>query len=105
MHMLLLILVVVLALQAWAWHRLSGRAASGSLTRTGAGIRYALWALVPLLVYLAGFIGAVGLEEWLGIALISEPMGRATLLIVAFLLGTAGLGSLCFGIRCALISM
>jgi len=101
--MFFLILVVVLALQAWAWHRLSGRVASGSLTRTGAGIRYALWALVPLLVYLAGFIGGVGLEEWLGIALISEPMGRATLLIVAFLLGTAGLGSLCFRIRCALI--
>jgi len=60
---------------------------------------------VPLLVYLTGFIGAVGLEEWLGIALISEPMGRATLLIVAFLLGTAGLGSSSFGIRCALISM
>jgi len=102
---MLLILVLVVALQAWAWHRFSGRAASGSLTRTGAGIRYLLCALVPLLAYLLAFMGAVGLEGWLGIALISEPMGRATLLIVAFLLGAAGLGSLCFGIRCALISM
>ncbi len=101
--MFLLILLAVLALQAWAWHRLAGHVASGALTKLQAIVRYALWAFVPLLLFLAVFLGSVGLEEWLGIPLLSEPMGRATPLIVACLLGVAGLGSVAFGVRCALI--
>jgi len=101
--MFLLILVAILALQAWTWHRLVGHVTSGALTKRQASVRYALWALVPLLLFVAVFLGAVGLEEWLGVALLSEPMGRATLLIVVFLLGVAGLGAACFGIRCAFI--
>lgn len=99
----LLILVAVLALQGWAWHRLSGEVKSGALTKLQAGVRYSVWSLVPLLVFLAGFVGAVGLEEWLGIALLSELMGRSTLLIAALLLAGALLGSVCFGVRCALM--
>ena len=101
--MALAILAGVLALQAWTWHRLSGRVASGELSKLRGAARYGLWALVPLLLFVASFFGAVGLEEWLGVALLSESMARATLLIVAFLLGVAGLGSACFGVRCVLI--
>jgi len=101
--MALVILAGVLALQAWTWRRLSGRVSSGQLSRLQAAVRYGLWALVPLLVFVGAFFGAVGLEEWLGVALLPESMARATLLIVGFLLGLAGLGSACFGVRCVLI--
>jgi hypothetical protein len=59
--------------------------------------------LVPVLLFGAFFFGAVGVEEWLGVAVLSEPMGRATLLIVACLLVTAGVGSSCFSVRCVFI--
>ena len=101
--MVLVLLAAVLALQAWTWHRLSGRIASGQLTKLQGTVRYGLWALVPLLVFVFFFFAAVGLEEWLGVALVSESLGRATLLIAAFLLSAAALGSACFGIRCAFI--
>ena len=101
--MFLVILAGVLALQGWTWQRLSGRITAGELTRLQGTVRYGLWALVPLVLYVALFFGAVGLEEWLGVAVISEPMGRATLLIAAVLLGVAGLGSACFGVRCVFI--
>jgi Kef-type K+ transport system membrane component KefB len=66
-------------------------------------VRYGLWAGVPLLLFVALFFAAVGLEEWLGVALLPEPLSRVTLLIAAFLLGVAGVGSACFGVRCAII--
>lgn len=101
--MLLFILVAVAAFQGWTWHRLSGRVESGALTKLQAIVRYGLWAQAPPLLFLGIFFGAVGLEEWLGIALLSEPTARATAPIVALLLGIAGLGSACFGVRCAFI--
>ncbi len=101
--MILVFLSAVLALQAWKWQRLSERIASGQLTKLQGFVHYGLWALVPLLLFVASFFGAVGLEEWLGVALLSESLGRATPLIAAFLLGAAGLGSACFGVRCAFI--
>ena len=101
--MAFVLLAAVVALQAWTWQRLSGRIASGRLTKLQGTVRYGLWALVPLLVFVAFFFAAVGLEEWLGVALVSESLGRATPLIAAFLLSAAGLGSACFGIRCAFI--
>jgi hypothetical protein len=99
----LLFLAAVLALQAWAWVRLSAHVMAGVLTKPGATARYSLWALVPLLLFLSVLAGAVGLEEWMGLALLSESLARATPLIAAFLLGMAGVGSLCFGVRCAFI--
>lgn len=101
--MILVMLAGVVAFQAWMWNRLSGRIACGGLTKLQGVLRYGLWALLPLLLFVAFSFGAVGLEEWLGVAVISEPMGRATLLIVAFLLVIAGLGSACFSLRCAFI--
>jgi len=101
--MVIVLLAAVLALQAWTWHRLSGRIASGQLTKLQGAVRYGLLALVPLLLFGASFFGAVGLEEWLGVALLSESLGRATMLIAAFLLCAAGLGSACFSVRCAFI--
>ena len=101
--MVLILLAAVLALQGWTWHRLLGRVASGQLTKLQGTLRYGLWALVPLLLFGASFFGAVGLEEWLGMALLSESLSRATLLIAALLLGAAGLGSACFAVRCAFV--
>jgi hypothetical protein len=79
------------------------RIAAGELTRLQGTVRYGLWALVPLALYVALFFGAVGLEEWLGVAMISESVGRATLLLAGVLLGVAALGSTCFGVRCVFI--
>ncbi|MDH3505279.1 MAG: hypothetical protein OEM58_12225 [Nitrospirota bacterium] len=101
--MFLLILGLVVVLQVWTWTRLVRHVASGALTRLGAVGRYVMWACAPAVVFLAGFFGAVGLEEWLGLALIPEPLARASLLIGAVLLGGAGLGSLCFAVRCAFL--
>jgi len=101
--MFLVMLAGVLAYQAWMWHRVSGRIAWGELTKLQGVLRYGLWALLPVLLFVALFFGAVGLEEWLGVAVISEPMGRATIPIVAFLLVIAVLGSACFGVRCLFI--
>lgn len=101
--MVIALLAAVLALQAWTWHRLSGRIASGHVTKLQGSVRYGLLALIPLLLFGASLFGAVGLEEWLGVVLLSESLGRATTLIAGFLLGAAGLGSACFGVRCAFI--
>ena len=76
---------------------------SGELTRLGASGRYAMWASAPAVVFLMGFFGAVGLEESLSLALIPEPLGGASILIVAGLLGIAGLGSLGFAVRFAFL--
>lgn len=101
--MLFVLLVGSVALQAWAWRRLRRRVATGEFTRFGGSIRYGGWALVPLLLFVGVFFGLVGLEELSGGAIISEPMGRATLPMAILLLGIAGLGGVCFSISCALI--
>lgn len=101
--MVLVVLAAVLALQGWTWHRLLGRIASGRLTKLQGTLRYGLWALVPPLLFGASLFGAVGLEEWLGVAVLSESLSRATLPIAALLLGAAGLGSACFAVRCAFV--
>jgi hypothetical protein len=101
--MFLLILSLVLAHQAWTWTHLARRVTSGELTRLSASARYAMWAFVPIVVFLMGFFGAVRLEEWLGLALIPETLARATVLIMAGLLGIAGLGSLGFAVGCAFL--
>jgi len=98
--MFLLTLCIILAIQTWAWMHLTQQVASGELTKWRASAFYALWASVPTIVFLIGLFGAVGLEEWLGLALIPEPLGRANPLIVVGLLGMALLGSLCFAVRC-----
>jgi hypothetical protein len=101
--MLLVLLVGSVALQAWAWRRLRSRVAASEVTRLGASVRYAGWALAPLLLFVALFFGFVGLEELSGKAIISELMGRAALPVATLLLGIAGLGWVCFSISCALI--
>lgn len=98
--MLLVILAGVVALQVWAWRELSEGVASGALSKAHAVAWYIIWALIPTVLFVAAFLGAVGLEEWLGVALIGESMARAALPLGIFLLGLAGLGSLCFGVRC-----
>jgi uncharacterized membrane protein YedE/YeeE len=99
----LLILAAAAALQAWAWQRLSTHVIAGTLTKAAATLRYTIWALVPLLLFLLAIAAAVGVEQWRGVALVPEPMARATALIAAFLLGAATLGSICFVVRCAFL--
>jgi hypothetical protein len=98
---LLVILALVVVLQACAWRELSARVTSGALTSAGAVGRYLVWAVMPTVLFVTAFLSAVGLEEWLGVALIGESMARATLPLGVFLIGVAGLGTLCFGVRCA----
>ena len=90
------------ALQAWAWRHLCRRVRTGELTKLSAAVRYGSWAFTPLLLFVGSFFGAVGLEEWLEVSLVSEPMGRAALPMAVLLLGIGATGSIAFGARCAL---
>ena len=101
--MLLLWLVGSLALHVRAWQRLAVRVDTGKLTKLRALVRYAGWALTPLLAFVGFFLAAVGLEEWSGMALIGESMARATLPIAVLLAGLAGTAWIAFAARCALI--
>jgi hypothetical protein len=99
--MLLVLLLGSVALQIRAWQTLRRRVVSGELTRLGGLVRYGAWAVAPGLLFVAAFLGLVGLEELSGAAIIPEPLGRAALPAAALLLGVAGLGWLCFSIQCA----
>lgn len=94
--MILVLLVGVVALQAWVWQRLRIRVLSGEITRLGALVRYAGWALLPALSCVAGFFGLVGLEEVSGAAIVPEPVGRLALPASALLLGVGVLGCVLF---------
>jgi hypothetical protein len=100
--MLLVALVVSVAAQTWGWRRLWRRVQTGRLTRRSASLRFGIWALAPLLMFIAFMLGAVGLEEWSGASLLSEGVGRATLPVAAALLGIAAIGWIAFATRCAL---
>ncbi len=100
--MLFVVLVVSVAVQASGWRRLWRHVEARSVTRLGASLRYGLWALAPLFLFVGSIFTAVGLEEWLGVSLVSELMGRATLPVAASLLGLATAGWICFAARCAL---
>ena len=97
--MFLLTLCIILAIQIWTWNHLAQQVASAKMTKIGAIGRYTLWASVPMIIYFIVFFRAVGLEEWLGLVLIPEPLARATFPILAVLLGSTILGSLFFAIR------
>ena len=97
--MFLLALCIILAIQIWTWNHLPQQVATGKMTKIGAIGGYTLWASVPMIIYFIVLFGAVGLEEWLGLALILEPLARATVPILAVLLGSTILASLSFAIR------
>jgi hypothetical protein len=87
----------------WAWRSLQRRVISGAVAKPAALLRYAGWALLPLLVFVGLFLSAIGAEELSGAAIIPEPLARVALLVAALLLGIAGLGWLTFSILCALV--
>jgi hypothetical protein len=101
--MFLAILAGSLVLQAWAWRHLRRRIASGDITRLGGSVRYGVWAAAPFFFCVGVFLGAVGIEEWSGGAIIPESLGRAALPIGALLLGLAFIGWISFTISSALI--
>lgn len=101
--MLLVLLVGSLALQVWAWRTISKRIEWGGMTKLQGAARYAFWAFLPLLVFVGIFFGAVGVEEWLGVALISEPVARGTPLVALLLFTLSGLGWLGFAVRSAFL--
>jgi len=94
-----LLLIGSVGLQAWAWRSLIRRLRGGTLTRLQCATRYAGLAFVPVLLFIAVLLAMVGLEEWLGLALVGE---RAALLALPTL-GLSVLGSLGFVVRCALV--
>jgi len=100
--MLLVVLISSVALQVWAWQRLSHRVRDGAVSRFGAVMRYSLWAFLPCLLLVGAFLAAVGLEEWLDVAIIEESPARAAPLLGLVLIAVSTLGTLSFAIRCAL---
>jgi hypothetical protein len=85
-----------IALPAWAWQRLLVRMRSGALSRGQGALRYAGWAFVPVVAFVAAFMAMVGLEEWLSVALVPE---RSPLLVIP-VLALSVLWTLAFWIRC-----
>jgi hypothetical protein len=96
--MLLGLLIAALTLQVWVWSRLTGRLREGRLSVGRAVARYAATALLPFAGFAVGFFSLVGLEEWLGVALLSEPLSRATPVVALLLLAFFVLGSSAFAI-------
>jgi hypothetical protein len=64
---------------------------SEELSRVRASGHYSLYVSVAAVVVFLGFLGTVGLEDWLSLASTPKPLGRASILIVAGLLGIGGL--------------
>jgi hypothetical protein len=91
------------ALQAWCWRSLRRRVVAREMTRLGGSLRYAGWAALPLLVFLASLLALVGLEELSAAAIVPEPAARAALPMVALLAGIGGLGWLGFSTSCTLV--
>jgi len=100
--MFLGLLTAALALQAWGWTRLAAGVRSGRLGCGQAVLRYSGLALLPFAGLVAVFFALVGLEEWLGAALLSEPLSRATPLAGLVLLVVFAAGSGAFAAWCAL---
>jgi hypothetical protein len=100
--MVLAALACSITLQVWAWRRLSERISRGALSRVRAFLWYGLWAFLPVLVVMGAFLLAVGLEEWLEVAVIPEPLARATPLAGIFLVVVSTMGCALFAVRCAL---
>jgi hypothetical protein len=101
--MFLALLAGLIALQTLQWRRLARGVSSGLLTKRRAMTRYVVWALAPIFSLAAAFLAAVGLEEWLGVAIVSrasESTIRAAPFLGIILLGLAGLGSVGFVVRC-----
>jgi hypothetical protein len=100
--MFLALLIAALALQAWGWARLATGVRSGRLGCGQAVLRYSGLALLPFAGLVAAFFPLVGLEEWLGVAVLSEPVSRAAPLAGLVLLVLVVAGSGAFAAWCAL---
>jgi hypothetical protein len=90
-------LIGSVGLQIWAWRSLTVRLAGGTATRLQSVLRYAGWALVPLLLLVGGFAAMIGIEELFDVALVGERSG----LLAIPVFGLSVLGTLAFMIRCA----
>ena len=97
------LLIGALALQVWVWRSLAARVRSRQLTPGRAIARYAGAALLPVAGLAIVFFSLVGLEEWLGIALLSEPFSRATPIAALLLTAIFVIGSLTFTAWCAYV--
>lgn len=99
MGVILICVIGSLGVQLWAWRSLTWRLQAGSITRLRSVLRYTGWALLPVVLFVAGFAAMAGIEEWLQVALIEE---RAALLAIP-VLGLSVLGTASFAIRCAFV--
>lgn len=97
--MLLIYLIGCVGMQVWAWRSVVRRLNGGTITRVQGASRYAAWAFLPVLLFVGGFAGMVGIEEWLRTTLVEE---RAALLAVP-VSGLAVLGTVVFTVRCAFL--
>ena len=101
--MLLAFLMAALALQVWVWSRLARSVRIGCLSVPRAVARYVGAALLPFTGLAAAFFALVGLEEWQGVALLSEPLSRATPIAALLLIAFALVGSTVFAVCCAYV--
>ena len=97
------LLIGALALQVWVWNSLATRVRSRCLTPGRAVARYAGAALLPVAGLAIVFFTLVGLEEWFGIAVLSEPFSRATPITALLLIVFFVIGSLAFAVWCAYV--
>jgi hypothetical protein len=69
------------------------------MTRLQAAARYAGWAFLPVLAFVGGVAGMVGIEELLRVAIVHERVALLAIPVLAMsILGTA-----LFAIRCAFV--
>jgi hypothetical protein len=94
-----ILLIGSIALQVWTWRRLIGRVKDGTLARRRGAARYAGWAFLPVVMFVAIYLAMVGLEEWWGVALIEER--TALLFLPVFALSV--IGSIGFAVRCGIV--
>ena len=95
--MLVIYLTGCLGLQVWAWRRLIRRVRARELTRIQSVLQYAWWALLPIVVFVAGFALLVWIEEWADVALVEERSVLLGFRVIALSVA----GTLCFAVRCA----
>jgi len=99
--MFAVLVIGALALQVWVWRTLAERVRSRRLNPGKAIARYAGAALLPIAGLAIVLFSLVGLEEWLGIAVLSEPFSRATPIAALLLIAIFAIGSLAFAVWCA----
>jgi hypothetical protein len=91
-----LVLFSTLAVCVFKFRQLRRHVRLRARSRGRAAGMYLFFTTLPVGIYLLLFFGAVGLEEWAGVALISEAFARSLVLVVGIALLMALIANLSF---------